>query len=165
MQAAETESKLTFLTISPPPTIAADGRTAITAMRPAANIADAASAIGSLRRVRRNPVAESCSPAITKADTELMVANMAILDAESAAADATTCVQRALCLTMTWEVLMHNCTKLNLPKCNLQLTSSQEIPICAFCKGRQNRLCNKDQQCLQTSWRRQIGLWYTSLAG
>lgn len=103
-------------------------------------------------------MAESCSPAITKADTELMVANMAIRDAESEAADATTCVQQALCLTMTWEVLMHSCTKLHLPKYNLQLTSSQEIPICASCKGSQKRLCKADQQCSQSSWMGQAGV-------
>lgn len=76
---------------SPPPTTAAEGCTDMTAMRPAAKIADAARAVGSLRCVSRKPVAKSCSAAMTKADTELMVAKIAIREAESAAADATTC--------------------------------------------------------------------------
>ena len=60
------------------------------AMRPAVKSADAARAAGSLRRVSRKPVADSWSTAMTTAETELMVAKIAIRDAASAAADATT---------------------------------------------------------------------------
>lgn len=80
----------TFRKTSPNATTNGVGQTAMHVMSPAAKAGLAASEHATPSLFKTRPVAASWSVAMTKADAELMEAKIAMRDAESPAAEATT---------------------------------------------------------------------------